>query len=554
MRLKHVLVICFVVLSALPLLLSFGMLQSYTGSQYRIQIEDKLTAISQLAKLRLTAAIARIEDNTTLLANRSLLGRQLAEYAETQEYRLFEQVEHSLHEAKQGMQQIVDISVFAGNGQFMASINRISTSFDRSLLGEHKRVIFLRHSQELIVRSIVVIEHEYKPVGYMVIDFSGAFILNLVSDRTGLGETGEWLFAVRDDNGDALFAVPLRYDPGAAFLRRVSADRTDVPITQALLGQEIVMGHAPDYRNEEVMASTRYIQDMDFGLVAKIDEREVTDIINDANKYLIVLGVVLVILAVAVGVMIASLIARPVEQLRKSTQKVIEGDFDVEPIDAGWREAKDLAASFEEMADSIHDLKDNLEQKVEERTRDLDEANRRLTEISVRDPLTGVHNRRHITERLDEEFSRAQRYNGRLAVAMFDIDHFKKVNDTLGHGAGDEVLIGLAFSVEHSLRTSDLFGRVGGEEFCIIIPEAERSGTVYLLERVRREIEALPFNFDGKDLTVTCSFGVAFLSEEMLTSMSFLECADKALYRAKQTGRNKVVVYNDMDEASPDGA
>ncbi|WP_102785347.1 diguanylate cyclase [Thalassospira sp. GB04J01] len=559
MRLKHVLVICFLVLSVLPLFVSFGMLQSYSATQYRNQIGDKLNAVSQLAKQRLTAAIARIEDNTTLLANRTLLRQQMGEYAQTREYALYDTIENSLHEAKQGMEQIVDIGVFAPNGQFIASINRTATSFDRSMLKGRDRIIFLRHSQELIVRSIVEIDLKGRTVGYMVVDFSGQFILDLVNDHTGLGETGEWLFAVRDENGDALFAVPLKYDARAAFVRRVAKDRLDVPITQALRGQEIIMANAPDYQERPVMASTRYIKNMDIGLVAKINESEVTAIIDEANKYLVMLGIALVLIAVVVGVLIASLIAKPVEQLRKATQKLASGDFDVQPVEAGWREAKDLAASFTDMAESIHDLQENLQHKVEERTRDLDEANQRLTEISVRDPLTGVHNRRYVMERLEQEASRARRYNGQLAVAILDIDHFKQVNDTLGHATGDEVLIGLAFCVEHTLRTSDLFGRIGGEEFCIVIPEADKEGTMLLIERIRSAIEALPFNFDGKQLKVTCSFGVVFLAEEIDSTMLLMECADKALYHAKETGRNKIVVYNDMpkdllSETSKDNA
>ena len=181
MRLKHVLVVCFLALSVLPLFVSFGMLQSYSATQYRNQIEDKLNAVSQLAKQRLTAAIARIEDNTTLLANRTLLRQQMGEYAQTREYALYDTIENSLHEAKQGMEQIVDIGVFAPNGQFIASINRTATSFDRSMLKGRDRIIFLRHSQELIVRSIVEIDLKGRTVGYMVVDFSGQFILDLVA-------------------------------------------------------------------------------------------------------------------------------------------------------------------------------------------------------------------------------------------------------------------------------------------------------------------------------------------------------------------------------------
>lgn len=546
MRLKHVLLISFLLLSALPLVLSIWTLHNHSSTQYRKQIATNLDAISELAKQRLLAAIDRIDDNATLLVNREAMRLELIEFARTRDYELYDQLETNLRLAHEQMDSILDMTLFAPNGQFLASVNRRATSFDPKRFIESDREIFLVHSQELIIRSISRITHAGVVLGFMVVDFSGDFILDLVKDRTGLGETGEWLFAVRDEDGNALFAVPLKYDPKASFSRRVPVDRTDIPITQAMMGNEILMDRAPDYRGQPVMASTRYLPSMDWGLVAKINESEIEMIIADANHTLEVIGVGILVLATIAAFWLSALIARPVEQLRRSTLKVIDGDFDVEPIDASWREAKDLANSFGDMAISLQDLRANLQEKVAERTRELDEANRQLTEITVRDPLTGVHNRRHITERLDEEFSRARRYNSNLAIAVLDLDHFKSINDTHGHGAGDEVLIGMAFCVQHKLRSTDQFGRIGGEEFCIVIPEADTEGTTRLLERIRQEIESLIFNFDGKKVRVTCSVGVAFLEESIISSLQMMECADKALYHAKETGRNKLVDYSEM--------
>lgn len=551
MRLKHVLMISFLLLAALPLLLSIWTLNNHSATQYRKLIATDLQAISELAKHRLLAAIDRIDDTARLLANQEVIRKHLVEFTRTRNYELYGEMESSLRATHRDVDSILDVTLFAPNGQFLASVNHRATSFDPRRFIDREREIFLVHSQELIIRSISRIQHAGVVLGFMVVDFRGEFILELVEDRTGLGATGEWLFAVRDEDGNALFAVPTKYDPNAAFTRRIPSDRTDVPITQAMLGQEILMDYAPDYREQPVMAATRYLPSMDWGLVAKIGESEITGIINNANRFLIIVGVGVLVVAVLAAIWLSVLIARPVEQLRRSTLKVIDGDFDLEPIEASWREAKDLAASFGDMAISLQDLRANLQDRVDERTRELDEANRQLTEITVRDPLTGVHNRRHITERLDEEFSRSRRYNNNLAVAVLDIDHFKSINDTHGHGAGDEVLIGMAFCVQHNLRTTDQFGRVGGEEFCIVIPEADEQGIRRLLERIRQEIEALAFTFDGKKVQVTCSIGVAFLDDTIISALQMIECADKALYHAKRTGRNRLIVYSDMssDEA-----
>ncbi|MEQ9347865.1 MAG: diguanylate cyclase [Thalassospira sp.] len=526
--------------------MSIWTLHTYSTSQYRTQLATNLNAISELAKKRLLTAVDRIQDNTTLIASRTQLRRQLGLYGLDQSETSVLAMNRILTDANAGMSEILNILIFDPDGQFVTSSIRVDDVVNPKLEDFGGRRIFLMHDRGLMVRSVAKLNFDGRDVGYLVVDFTARFILDLVSDVTGLGKTGEWLFALRDEQGDAVFAVPLKYDRDAAFRRTVPKDRIDIPITQAMLGHETLLEHAPDYLGEPVMASTRYLPSMDWGLVAKINEAEVAEIIGEANKFLLYIGLGIVGAAMFAGIWVAGMIARPIEQLRVSTERLSAGDFDIEPIDAGWREAKDLASSFSEMAGSLYDLRENLQEKVAERTHELDEVNRQLMELSVRDPLTGVHNRRYITQRLDEEFARTRRYNGRLGVAILDIDHFKKINDTHGHAAGDEVLIGLAFCVEHALRSSDLFGRVGGEEFCIVIPEAEYEGVVLLLERIREEIKGLPFQFEGKSISVTCSVGVAFLDEEILSSTTLVECADKALYHAKSTGRNKLVVYSDI--------
>lgn len=126
----------------------------------------------------------------------------------------------------------------------------------------------------------------------------------MVNDHSGLGTTGEWLFAVRDENGDALFAVPLKYDRKAAFNRKVSKERFDVPITQALLGNEIIMDMAPDYLEKPVLASTRYIPSVDWGLVAKINESEISSIVSNTYHLHLKLGVLILLSALFIGAII----------------------------------------------------------------------------------------------------------------------------------------------------------------------------------------------------------------------------------------------------------
>ncbi|HEX6243609.1 MAG TPA: GGDEF domain-containing protein, partial [Polyangiales bacterium] len=156
------------------------------------------------------------------------------------------------------------------------------------------------------------------------------------------------------------------------------------------------------------------------------------------------------------------------------------------------------------------------------------------------DGLTQLHNRRAFQEALEREFARSTRYGHPFCLVLFDIDHFKRINDTLGHLAGDDVLRRLAGLVATKVRTNDLVARVGGEEFALILPEADRMGGVALAEKLRRMVEGERFDHDGKPVPVTISLGVAAFTPGLTTSADLYKAADERLYEAKRSGRNLV--------------
>lgn len=173
---------------------------------------------------------------------------------------------------------------------------------------------------------------------------------------------------------------------------------------------------------------------------------------------------------------------------------------------------------------------------VTERVRLFEEVQR----LSVTDPLTGLNNRRHFSTLLDSELRRASRYARPLTVVMIDVDYFKKVNDRYGHPVGDRVLVAVARACVAGVRSTDHGARLGGEEFCLLLPETNRAGGAALAERLRGAIAALSFEADGATFAVTASFGVAERGEDE-EQESLLARADGALYEAKHGGRNRVV-------------
>ena len=165
-------------------------------------------------------------------------------------------------------------------------------------------------------------------------------------------------------------------------------------------------------------------------------------------------------------------------------------------------------------------------------------------ELHVRahiDALTGSYNRKYLMEYMDSEISRCQKLDLPLAMIMVDLDHFKKVNDTYGHPAGDFVLKKTVEIIkDKALRSSDILGRYGGEEFCIVLSEARKSTALVIAERIRSSVEKADFTFEGTKISITLSLGVSHISDEITSAKKIIESADEKLYKAKEGGRNKV--------------
>ncbi len=159
------------------------------------------------------------------------------------------------------------------------------------------------------------------------------------------------------------------------------------------------------------------------------------------------------------------------------------------------------------------------------------------------DPMTKIFNKGYLTEAMEAEFKRAKALHTDFTVLFFDLDHFKKVNDGYGHDAGDYVLKEFTALVQSSyLRPKDVFARYGGEEFVVLLANTGAKVALELAERIRAAVETHAFMYDGKRLPVTTSMGVAELRTDIESAQTLLKAADKALYSAKQTGRNRVVV------------
>lgn len=168
----------------------------------------------------------------------------------------------------------------------------------------------------------------------------------------------------------------------------------------------------------------------------------------------------------------------------------------------------------------------------------------RVEEMAITDGLTKAFAKRHIQERLDEEFDRSSRHGFDLSFLMVDIDYFKNYNDTYGHLVGDAALKDIVMILKANTREVDMVGRFGGEEFCVILPETKKKEAQIVAERIREVVEGHKFRAYDESTSMTVSIGIAIYPEHAEDAGSLIENADRALYAAKKSGRNQVCVYN----------
>ncbi|MCW8901811.1 MAG: sensor domain-containing diguanylate cyclase [Gammaproteobacteria bacterium] len=187
----------------------------------------------------------------------------------------------------------------------------------------------------------------------------------------------------------------------------------------------------------------------------------------------------------------------------------------------------------------IYDVTDAAINKLE-----LETSNNELKKLSRTDRLTQLNNRGYWEECLYNEYMRVKRTNQPASLIIFDIDHFKKVNDTYGHMAGDEVIRQTAAALRESIRDTDIPGRYGGEEFVLILIDTKPESAFILAERIRKKIEGLTVIYEDMEIKYTISLGISQAITDSGDYMKWLECADNALYTSKESGRNQTTIYS----------
>lgn len=272
-------------------------------------------------------------------------------------------------------------------------------------------------------------------------------------------------------------------------------------------------------------------------LVGAIEIQSTTSDLAAASYLLInrtiLLGLVFILLlSLILGQLLSYLIISPLNSIIKGAKEVSSGNLDYQIKIKKRDEMGQVAADFNVMVSSLR------------------RQRRVLKNIASRDSLTGLLNHRSFYNRLDKEIARAKRYNRRLSLCMADVDFFKNFNDTHGHLKGDKALIELANILKSTFRSSDLIGRLGGEEFGILLREQGPQEALEVAERLRKKIENFEFLSPRRDCRfLTVSLGIASYPDDAQTASGLSKLADKGLYQAKAAGRNRVyLIARDQED------
>lgn len=369
---------------------------------------------------------------------------------------------------------------------------------------------------QLLTHEVMALPHRYGLAGNPEVKERFSQLSRQIEDHYATGDRFEFtLVEERESFVRARQAWQVLRTSGEAFFAVVGPAGN--PLTQARLEELRRQG-------QMVIEELEWIEEM--------VEVEITDLL-DATRRLEKrmrwwIGMIFlsgVGIALSSGILLARSVLRPVRDLEAGARRFSAGELGFRLIPRSRDELGQLKSTFNDMAAK------------------LEENQRCLRDLSVRDQLTGLFNHREFYRLLGEELARSLRYGHQVSLLMLDIDYFKRVNDSFGHLAGDQVLRRLPELIRGQLRVNDLPCRYGGEEFGVILPETGAEQALEVAERIRSGIAGIPIELpDGGSLRVTVSLGVATFSAGGQNAESLVSAADLALYQAKRSGRNRVCV------------
>ncbi|GAL34657.1 diguanylate cyclase [Vibrio maritimus] len=531
----------------------------YSQNSVTKQALNHLESVANIQYQRLGAFIESNKESLSLIQSRTQLRRSLLEYQNSGSSKAFDMIDKILSDALLHAKTVSGIFIIDMSGQTMYSTSaryngRNFSSHPVFQKGQREATssLLLNHSDKLqpVIVFSCPLTLKGKKIGVVAMEVHMNDLNSYLTDYTGMGRSGEVLLATDNHSSEMLLFSPLRFAKSPLLIPRFS--ESAIPMKNALDRGEKVFSDALDYRNVPVVAVSRYFEELNLGMVVKMDREEVLSTNSDLKSLFWGLMLVVIVVAVTLSIWLANRITRPVLKLTMAAQRMSSGRERHTVCVNSNDELDNLARALNDMAEKLVGSKLRLQQKVKAKTRELQLANKMLERMSKTDALTDLSNRRYFEERMTLEWSRCSRSQSSISLIMIDVDHFKWVNDNKGHLFGDECLKSIAKVLKRTFqRSEDIVSRYGGEEFAVILPHSTHEQALRLGEIVRKQVEELAIdNGSAPPLSrVTASVGVATCVPcfQQKPSQLVFE-ADKALYQAKASGRNSVNGKNQDSE------
>jgi diguanylate cyclase (GGDEF)-like protein len=408
----------------------------------------------------------------------------------------------------------------------------LAEHFDRLSLHRHKEAP--KDDSGCLAARVDVIRKNSEIAGHLEGCLSNGALYSFLQPTAG--DLRGMRMLVADSMGRVVAAAGIRADA-----RKLA----QLPMAEMLYPSRGILANYEDADGRRLIGALAPLDRTGWFLVAEAEHaRAFAPAIAITNQIFIV-DICIILLFSVLAYKITLAIMQPIEALSQGAQRIAAGHVDYEiPQPANDDELGLLTRTFNGMMGKLRSNQLEIEQdrfRLAEKNEELQRANEILSQLSITDGLTKLHNHRYFQDHLTREIKRVSRTQSPLSLILLDIDDFKMLNDTHGHAAGDEVLVSLAAIMNDSARESDLIARYGGEEFVILMPNTDLAGAVHLAEKIRMAVETtrLIIGDNMKPVDITISLGVALFNGHR---RAFFTEADKALYQAKAAGKNCVII------------
>ncbi|NOY86603.1 MAG: diguanylate cyclase [Deltaproteobacteria bacterium] len=377
----------------------------------------------------------------------------------------------------------------------------------------------------------------------------------IVTQQLGIGSDGPKSYFLAELKGERLRGIIAENIPphSNAYIVDESGHLRGKPVPETTViapASEIIKTLGEDansftYRGiegEQVIGTSHPMEHLPWYLITETTRKQAFSPLTTFRNQLFVMTILLAGILLIPALYLARTIILPLEDLNRVSKRIRMGEAGLEVKSRAGGELGELVSAFNSMSTS---LKLSMEE--------IQAINSQLQIISVTDPLTGMYNRRYMADHIEREMKILQRTGEHLSIIMADLDNFKEYNDKYGHIAGDEALKELGEVLAYSIRETDVVSRFGGEEFLISMSHTDKEGALKVAEKIRRAVEERIFDLEGEKTRITISLGVATSPEDGTAFDELLETSDKALYRAKEEGRNCVCSTADSSNESIPG-